>query len=247
MPSSLPEFQVIERKVAFDNRPIDLRGASWFGAEGPGRTPDGLWMHNASFYIRFLSEHGFNAVRLPLALDNIASNIGPHMSMIAAEPSWFGLSYLDVLSHVIELAADHGLLVLLDLHRLQSAKWPDDGVWHTTPGQSLKDMKDVWDTLQSRFCSSWNVLGADLLNEPHGATWHQWADAASDLGNHILSKCQRWLIFVEGVAHHGLQSSVGEFFCMHPAFHIMLLTPPTHAFLGLCMQLTSALVYTTSC
>ena len=30
---------------------------------------------------------------------------------------------------------------------------------------------------------------------------------ASDLGNFVLSKCQRWLVFVEGVAHEGKSRS----------------------------------------
>ena len=42
------------------------------------------------------------------------------------------------------------------------------------------------------------------FNEPHGATWGSgdaatdWNLAAERLGNHVLSRCARWPIFVEG-------------------------------------------------
>ena len=59
------------------------------------------------------------------------------------------------------------------------------------PSQSvtIEDVKTAWDRVQARFCNRWNTLGADLFNEPHGATWSEWADAAATLGNFVLSKC----------------------------------------------------------
>ena len=50
--------------------------------------------------------------------------------------------------------------------------------------------------------------GADLQNEPHSASWGKgdertdWGHAAERIGNHVLSQCARWLIFVEGVGYH---------------------------------------------
>lgn len=47
----------------------------------------------------------------------------------------------------------------------------------------------------------------DLHNEPHKASWgqgNQWTDwnkAAERIGNHVLSRCPRWLINVEGVGY----------------------------------------------
>ena len=55
------------------------------------------------------------------------------------------------------------------------------------------------------------VFGADLLNEPHGARWDEWAAAAAELGDFVLSKCARWVVFVEGVAHKGMKNQ-REFF-----------------------------------
>ena len=129
--------------------------------------------------------------------------------MISASPELGGLTFLDMLEVLVDGASNNGLLVLFDLHRLKSTRWPDDGLWYTA-GVSMNEVKAVWDTMQARFCNRWNVIGADLLNEPHGAKWGEWANAATDLGNFVLSKCQRWLVFVEGVAHEGKSRS--EFF-----------------------------------
>ena len=213
MPSALPDFTAAGGKLFMAAEPLQLKGASWFGAEGVGRVPDGLWVHDASFYISFLARHGFNALRLPFALDNVASDNGPDFNMVKAEPSWRGLHYLAVLERVVELAADAGILVLLDLQRLRSTQWPDDGLWYTN-GVTLETVKQTWNRMQEIFCNHWNVLGADLLNEPHGAEWADWARTAAELGNFVLSKCPRWLIFVEGVAHKGMKHPVGEYFCV---------------------------------
>ena len=46
----------------------------------------------------------------------------------------------------------------------------------------------------------------DLQNEPSQATWgsgdpaNDWDTAAATIGDHVLERCSRWLIFVEGVA-----------------------------------------------
>ena len=206
----LPDFTAVAGEILMAGKPIQLKGASWFGAEGAGRVPDGLWTHNASFYLRFLSQNGFNAVRLPFALDNVISNVGPQDNMVRAERALHGAKYLDVLEHIVDVAASHGLLVLLDLHRLQANKWPDDGLWYAKD-VTLETVKQAWDRVQSRLCSRWNAFGADLLNEPHGASWADWVPVAKNLGDFVLSRCARWVVFVEGVAHLGTDSTA-EFF-----------------------------------
>ena len=40
-----------------------------------------------------------------------------------------------------------------------------------------------------------------LLSEPFALRWPSWVRAAERLGNHVLSKCPRWLIFVEGTGN----------------------------------------------
>lgn len=204
--SSLPDFSTHGTKLRMAGQPIQIKGASWFGAEGPSKVPDGLWVNDVPFYLKFLASHGFNAVRLPFALDNVLSNAVPSGDLVKAAPSLRNLHMLDVLEHVVDVAAEHNLLVLLDLHRVQSTRWPDDGMWYG-PSVNMNQIKEGWDRVQGRLCNRWNVFGADIFNEPHGASWDAWTAAAADLGDFVLSKCQRWLIFVEGVAHVGSDTS----------------------------------------
>ena len=207
--SALPDFTASGGTLWMAGQPVVLKGVNWFGAEEPEMAPNGLWVHSMAWYLELIKQNGFNAIRVPFALDNVQRNLVPDVNMISASPELGGLHFLDMLEELVDGAAANGLLVLFDLHRLQSTHWPDDGLWYTA-GVSTDDVKSVWDTMQARFCNRWNVIGADLFNEPHGAKWGDWAKAASDIGNSVLSKCDRWLVFVEGVAHEGKKGS--EFF-----------------------------------
>ena len=208
--SELPNFTAVAGQLRMAETPVKLKGANWFGAEGEGRAPDGLWTHNITFYLDFLVRNGFNAVRLPFALDNVMADQGPQEHMIKAEHQLRGASYLAMMERVVDLAASRGLLILLDLHRLQAKRWADAGLWYAE-GITGDTVKEAWDRIQARLCSRWNVFAADVLNEPHGAKWDDWAAAASSIGNFILSKCMRWVIFVEGVGHEGTEETA-EFF-----------------------------------
>ena len=242
--SSLPDFTARGGALQMGGRPFELKGVNWFGAEGPEQAPNGLWLHSLEWYLDFIAGAGFNAIRVPFALDNVRANAVPSADMITASPELAGLTVLDLLERLVDRAAAHGLLVLFDLHRLQvwpcpcciirpfalstlpievshllqsmplhrtqATRWPDDGLWYTA-GVTLDDVKVGWDAVQARFCNRWNAMGADILNEPHGARWTDWAGVASQLGEFVLSKCARWLIFVEGVAHEG-RGGRGEYF-----------------------------------
>ena len=53
---------------------ISIKGVNWFGAEGENAAPDGLWERSAAEYLDFAVEHGFNALRLPLAVNHVLSD-----------------------------------------------------------------------------------------------------------------------------------------------------------------------------
>ena len=83
--------------------------------------------------------------------------------------------------------------MLLDMHRLRANVWPDPhGLWYE-PGEdpSAPRLREAWRTLSRRFCEHWNVLGADLFNEPWGGTWGSgppetdWAIAAKLIGDSV--------------------------------------------------------------
>ena len=114
-------------------------------------------------------------------------------------------SSLDALLLLIRHAARAGILVLLDLHRLVSAIWPDPaGLWYSNLVPETA-VRAAWVVLARRFCGEWNVMGADLFNEPHRARWGDgglrldWAAAAERIGSTVRLLCPRWLVLVQGV------------------------------------------------
>jgi hypothetical protein len=66
-------------------------------------------------------------------------------------------------------------------------------------------MIENWVQLAQRYANNPTVIGADLANEPHGpSTWgdggpHDWAAAATRIGNAILAANPNLLIIVEGI------------------------------------------------
>ena len=71
---SLPVFTAEGGRVRMDGTPLHLKGVSWFGTEGEGLAPDGLWVRPMGEYLDFLLELGVNAVRVPLAVDSVLAN-----------------------------------------------------------------------------------------------------------------------------------------------------------------------------
>lgn len=45
--------------------PFKLKGASWFGFETSNNIVHGLWQHPHTFYLDFLANNSFNAIRVP--------------------------------------------------------------------------------------------------------------------------------------------------------------------------------------
>lgn len=117
--STLPDFTARGGTLQMGGREFELKGVNWFGAEGPEQAPNGLWLHSLEWYLDFIAGAGFNAIRVPFALDNIRANAVPSADMITASPELAGLTVLDLLERLVDRAAAHGLLVLFDLHRLQ--------------------------------------------------------------------------------------------------------------------------------
>ena len=203
-----PSFEASGGELRMNGKPFKVQGISWFGFEGNTAVVDGLWARTIDEYLDFVAKH-FNALRLPLALNHILSNPKPERHVLSTEPALQGKDMLGLLETVVERAARRNLLVLIDIHRLNASVWPDPkGLWYNDKF-SFADLKTGWAQVAHRMCRHWNVFGADVFNEPHGATWGagnletDWDRAAEELGNGILRLCPRWLIFVEGVGQAG--------------------------------------------
>ena len=189
-----------------------IKGVSWYGMEEKYAILQGLEKVSMDHLLNFIEHHGFNSVRVPLAVTSVLSD--PPSSMFGGmvsqlNPHVHGFNYLAVLDTLITEAARRNLLILLDMHRLTAGD-RNNPLWHDHNVHEEK-LVSAWEMLAKRHCDSWNVIGADLFNEPWAASWggasnggpphEDWAAAAERIGNLVSTMCPRWLLFVEGVSH----------------------------------------------
>ena len=185
-----------------------VRGANWFGSEGRAGPPGGLQMHSVEYYLAFLRLHGFNAIRVLFNHRDVLESTVVTVDYFEAKHAqrFVGKTYLELFVALAEAAARYGLLVMMACHRLDAKAWPGDGLWYdgTTPESRVMES---WDLVAASLCGAWNVFAVDLMNEPHAASWGKgdertdWGRGAERLGNHVLSRCPRWLVMVEGVGY----------------------------------------------
>lgn len=209
-----------------------IKGVSWFGMEEDHRVPRGLDKVSIDNVFAFLKEHRFNAIRLPMSLQNLKHNSGPGSSAVSTflNPELKSLHYIDVIRVIVRKAAEHNILVLLDMHRLQNDFVQSEGVWYNDKS-SEQTLEKMWLMVAKEFSEEWNIVGVDLYNEPWNATWtndplerDNWKHMAESLGNKIHEICPSWLLFVEGVGSRAGSVSSGCFWSEN--LHAMQETPP---------------------
>lgn len=191
--------------LSADGRPVRIAGINWFGLETPQFAPQGLWARNGRQMMDQMRALGFNTIRLPFSLQLFEPGSKPASIDAKLNPALIGLSGVQIMDRVIDYAGKIGLRVILDSHRATAGSGPNEnGLWHDAR-YSEADWIRNWTMLAKRYADNPTVIGADLLDEPHGpATWGDgaatdWAAAATRAGNAILAVNPRWLILVEGI------------------------------------------------
>lgn len=206
-------FESYNNKFYLNGDEFHLKGASWFGFETSTYTVDGLWKQPVSFFLDFLANNNFNIVRLPFSVDLINGNYTPGSNInYYKNPQLQGLTSMQVMDYVINSAAQRGLLILLDMHSLEPDGASSNGLWYdTTHNETL--VHDTWINLLIRYQSNWNVIGADIFNEPYLASWGDgnnetdfsiWATKMGqdllDYGANLTPYQPQWINFVQGIA-----------------------------------------------
>lgn len=195
-----------------------IKGVSWFGMETELLVPTGLTQKSSKEIFQFIKDHNFNAIRLPLSVENFQNN--PIISTgigTFQNPDFAAKKYMEVIHYIVDLAAERHLLILLDIHRLRTEDVASPGLWYTDdfPEHLLKE---TWVKLAREFSDKWNVIGADIYNEPWNATWSKdttdpdnWKRACEELGEAIHDVCPHWLLFIEGMGDRACNLSKGSF------------------------------------
>ena len=119
--------------------------------------------------------------------------------------------YVSQIGEIAHAAGDAGLLVLLDVHVLVAGHWPDGGVVHV--GAAKQRLFDAWGRLATALCDAdefWNIMGADLKNEPNAMWWGPEGDGAGNDGSAdanrtpvgtVLATCERAAVLVARARH----------------------------------------------
>ncbi|CAK4279914.1 unnamed protein product [Aphanomyces euteiches] len=209
------DFEAKLDGIYLNGSPFYIKGANYFGFETDIYVPHGLWGGGQSTTIQkiatLLASNGFNAVRLPFAVDAVLSNrvIDPTkiVNEVALLNKFSGktLTYFDVMDYTLDIFAQNNIVVMLDAHVLT----PSLGItelWYTSSADQT-NFQQAWTIVANRYKNTWNVFAADLKNEPHGsATWGSgntatdWDHEALVLATTIQAIVPRWLIFVEGIS-----------------------------------------------
>ncbi|OQR82883.1 cell 5A endo-1,4-betaglucanase [Achlya hypogyna] len=191
---------------------IGIKGTNWFGMETMDAIPFGLWQNDNNgttvFDVAaFLSKHKFNSVRLPVCAQHLLKNTPPKAGLVnkMTNRALDLTSYMTTLQSLIQALAYRQITVLISMHTLLPQPLASGGLWYNAD-VTEDDFLDAIDVLTTGLCSDayWNVIGIDLKNEPHKATWGtgtatDWVIGARKIGNHMLAGCPNWLAFVEGI------------------------------------------------
>jgi len=185
---------------------FNLKGANWFGFETDANVMHGLWSRDYHDFLDYLSSNGFNAIRVPFYLELALNDATPTgISTSGMNTDLVGLSSLQVMDKIVAAAAARGLLIVLDLHSFQPGTFIQNNVWYDASHPESMVIEG-WVRLLTRYKDQWNVIGADLKNEPFGCTWNtgsltsDWNLAAQRIAEAIHTQVSsRFLILVEGV------------------------------------------------
>lgn len=176
---------------------FELRGVNWFGLETTERALHGLWSgRKVADFLAQVKGLGFNALRIPVSRDSIRPGY--------ASASWASHDGVDTgreqLEELLGAADAAGLRVLLDIHTCDAAiSGGFSGSPEACSGYSLDDWKSDLASLATLAKSHGSVVGIDLFNEPHNATWSRWRELVAMGARAVLGANPRILVFVEGV------------------------------------------------
>lgn len=207
-------YTVAGQRLFKDGSEIKLFGLNWFGLETSNHVLHGLWTgRGLDNFLADFKTKGFTALRLPVSPETINPGFaitggpgnGPDFSALSGKDGRAALEY--TLAHT--QAA--GMFVLIDFHTcsptMLGAGEPNDPT--QCPGYSLTRWLADLRTLATLSKTFTNVVGIDLANEPHGATWAQWSSLASQGAQAVLAVNPNIQIWVEGVGNASASGGLG--------------------------------------
>lgn len=203
-------WQTRSSQIFLNNEQVHLRGISWFGFETQDFVLNGLWSHPMDWYLDQLQDLGINSIRIPFSAEWIYYNFDlyPYDGLISADPDAQHKKSIEIMDQLFEKTKKRGISILLDLHRLHKEYISE--LWYSpTDDQYTSDtFFATWFAILDRYQNHSNLLGIDLLNEPHGQATFGSGDPSTDwrlFVQQALPKIserypqRHWLYFIEGI------------------------------------------------
>ncbi|AUP77378.1 cellulase family glycosylhydrolase [Flavivirga eckloniae] len=193
---------------------VRLTGVNWFGFETSLYSPHGIWNRDTKSVLQQIKDLGFNTIRVPWCNEMLNPGATLNINPYGSDP-YTGVSPMnevegtltkpiELLDVVVNWCQENNMKIVLDNHSRAADGYLIEALWYTN-GVSEQQWIDDWVFMANRYKNFSAVVGMDLNNEPHGATWGNsnpatdWNKAAERCGNAILAVHPDVLIIVEGV------------------------------------------------
>lgn len=196
--NDLQWLQVDGSSIVRDGATMILRGVNL-----PPLSSSGVAPARYGAYLDVAKSMGFNVIRLPVSWAELEPSFGE-----------FSTSYLDAVKKIVDLAAENGMYVVVDMHQFKMDGFPawvlpklktsDQAAaafWHNSALQ--QELVETWKALASLLRDRSAVAGYDLLNEPYGGTimWQDFAPVLNEFYSKLISEIRnvdaRHIIFFE--------------------------------------------------
>lgn len=196
--------------ICWGNEQVYLKGLSWFGFETQDFVINGLWQHDLDFYFSTMKNLDINAIRVPFSSEWIYYNwdLYPYDGNVSGDITCQHKKSIEILDLIFEKAKENNMVILLDLHRLHKEYISE--LWYSPSDDQYTTYTffETWFRILDRYIDKPNLLGIDLLNEPHGQASFGSGNPSNDWKlfiEYAVPKIMKryphrsFLIFVEGI------------------------------------------------
>lgn len=203
--SSYNLFSIKNANIVFNNESVALRGINWYGFETDLRVVEGLWKHDMDWYMDILVHLKFNAIRIPISeqLVMYEPTARPALSNIKADKNLYKKSCMEILHILFEKCQKRGIAILLDLHVLKIRT--NHPLWYLRGNIKYTELTlfETWEKLLYSFQNYNNLIGIELINEPHDNASFGSGNISTDVDSMVSRFLKAFpdspLIFVNGI------------------------------------------------
>ena len=199
-------FTIDTNQIYYNNNPISIRGICWYGFETDLRVVEGLSIHSINWYINLFKKLKFNAVRIPFSVQLMyyEPTAIPDKNNTKKDRSLRHLRSSQILEILVKKCKENGIAVLLDCHMLKIRQ--PHPLWYLQddPKYTEEVFFQNWENIITRFKSYPNILGIELINEPHDIATYSAGNVSTDVDSMIQRFLNRFpstpLVFINGIS-----------------------------------------------